>query len=216
MKKILFIILIISLLSFNNGYSQNCTAQFSYQVDSIAQTIQFTDESYSTDSTITPVNWTWTVNGSTISNSQNPEYQYTDTFLYVCLDVDFNQNCSNFICDTILTSLNNSTNCTADFSYNFDSLNNQFVFTNNSVSNELICGNYWDFGDGTYSSIENPTHSYSVSGNYEVCLIITSSSDSCNTISCIDTICKTINYNQANSTISISGNIKMIAYSKFM
>ncbi len=44
---------------------------------------------------------------------------------------------------------------------------------------------HWDFGDGYGSTLKDPVHSYSQSGIYPVCLVV---SDSCST----DTICKEV------------------------
>ncbi|MEO6404603.1 MAG: PKD domain-containing protein [Ferruginibacter sp.] len=40
------------------------------------------------------------------------------------------------------------------------------LFTNSSVSNDLITGYLWNFGDGTTSSQPSPLHSYNATGNY--------------------------------------------------
>ncbi|MEI6434226.1 MAG: PKD domain-containing protein [Bacteroidota bacterium] len=44
---------------------------------------------------------------------------------------------------------------------------------------------FWDFGDGYFSNLQNPMHSYAQQGIYEVCLTV---EDSCGS----DTVCKTI------------------------
>lgn len=52
--------------------------------------------------------------------------------------------------------------------------NNLFVFTNTSKltpPNELV-GYLWDFGDGTTSEEENPTHRYEKAGTYRVTLTV--------------------------------------------
>ncbi len=54
-----------------------------------------------------------------------------------------------------------------------DTLN--IAFTNNSSSGNY----YWDFGDGSNSSMQNPTHAYTASGVYDISLIVTDSS-TCN------------------------------------
>jgi len=41
---------------------------------------------------------------------------------------------------------------------------------------ENITDWYWAFGDGTYSSLQNPAHTYSVPGNYTVSLVVTDTS----------------------------------------
>ena len=49
-------------------------------------------------------------------------------------------------------------------------------FTDISISENSIISWYWDFGDGTQSSQQNPRHTYSEEGIYKVSLTITSSS----------------------------------------
>lgn len=48
-----------------------------------------------------------------------------------------------------------------------------FAFTNQSTSTGTIASYNWDFGDGTSSTQQNPTHSFSTYGNYNVTLILT-------------------------------------------
>jgi len=43
----------------------------------------------------------------------------------------------------------------------------------------------WDFGDGQYSNLQNPTHVYLTPGNYTVCLVVTKGT-------CQDTYCMSI------------------------
>lgn len=44
----------------------------------------------------------------------------------------------------------------------------------------------WNFGDGSYALTENPSHQYADTGNYTVCLRVTSG------FGCADSVCKTI------------------------
>ena len=66
------------------------------------------------------------------------------------------------------------------FSWNTSSLLVQF-------SNSSSPGSYlWDFGDGSTSTEEDPTHTYSETGTYTVCLELTTDcgvKDLCNTLS---------------------------------
>ena len=53
-------------------------------------------------------------------------------------------------------------------SYTFTTLDSLATFTNFSSTNSF---NYtWNFGDGTFSTDQNPTHIYGASGVYEVIL----------------------------------------------
>lgn len=67
---------------------------------------------------------------------------------------------------------------------NFNStLTNQSVFFENISTNATAW--FWDFGDGYYSALENPTHSYLIPGIYDVCLM---ASNGCSS----DTMCKQV------------------------
>jgi len=51
----------------------------------------------------------------------------------------------------------------------------QFTFTNAPNGGASF---YWDFGDGSSSTLENPTHSYTAPGDYKVVLTVSTSADS--------------------------------------
>ncbi|MFB1023078.1 MAG: PKD domain-containing protein, partial [Vicingaceae bacterium] len=78
----------------------------------------------------------------------------------------------------------NAQNCQAGFNYSTNGLT--ATFTDSSYSS--VTGGFqssWNFGDGTFSNSMNPSHGYSQSGAYSVCLTI---SDSL----CSNSICSTI------------------------
>lgn len=54
-------------------------------------------------------------------------------------------------------------------------------FTDLSTTN--IVSWVWDYGDGVIDTIQNPSHMYSIPGNYTVCLTVTDVNG------CMDTIC---------------------------
>lgn len=79
-------------------------------------------------------------------------------------------------------------NCTADFLW-FLSPNANPVMVFDPVAEAT--GTYtfaWDFGDGNVSTEEMPTHQYSTSGIYEVCLTVTDGGD------CLMSACESIAY----------------------
>ena len=51
---------------------------------------------------------------------------------------------------------------------------------------------YWDFGDGTTDTVRNPTHIYTVAGNYNVTLTINHPQEKPLTGNCIKTVHKTV------------------------
>ncbi len=71
---------------------------------------------------------------------------------------------------------------TSAFSYSLE--NNSVQFIDESLLAESW---YWDFGDGYFSNLQNPIHSYSENGNYFACLTV---ENDCST----DIFCDTIKY----------------------
>lgn len=49
------------------------------------------------------------------------------------------------------------------------------TFTESTISNDVISNYKWEFGDGTTSTVRNPSHNYTTTGHYNVTLIAKSS-----------------------------------------
>lgn len=82
------------------------------------------------------------------------------------------------------TYLNFTVNQTAPPTVSFTAANvsgSTFAFTGTSSSSNVSW--FWDFGDGNVDSIQNPLYTYSVSGNYNVCLTVTDANN-CTTTDC--------------------------------
>jgi PKD repeat protein len=76
--------------------------------------------------------------------------------------------------------------CTASYTWS-QPQNNQIAFTP-TISPASASGFlFWDFGDQSVDYVSNPTHTYNVPGTYVVCLYVTDSLNSCQTVFC-DTI----------------------------
>ncbi len=76
-------------------------------------------------------------------------------------------------------------NCEASFTYMQDQVNHLIVnFTNTSTGD--ITNFYWDFGDGSASHVENPSHAFPSEGQFTVCLTV-SNTDTLNP--CFDNYC---------------------------
>ena len=79
-------------------------------------------------------------------------------------------------------------NCQASFSALPDSLTSfpfYYHFTDLSTGN--INAWYWDFGDGSFSTEQNPSHQYNEAGTFIVCLAVADQNDTSN---CSDQTCQ--------------------------
>lgn len=125
---------------------------------------------------------TWDFGDGTTSNQLNPVHIYSihGTFnvtlvvynrAYGCSDVKIQNALINILpAPTAQISLSDSVTCNLQTNFQF-----------NAVFNNAISWN-WMFGDGTSSSIQNPSHVYSDTGYYNPSVILTSANG------CIDTV----------------------------
>lgn len=65
----------------------------------------------------------------------------------------------------------------------------QFQSQSTVSSGWAITSYAWSFGDGSSSTLQNPTHVFQQPGNYNVCLIVTAQSQNAPTNFCSDTFC---------------------------
>ena len=137
----------------------------------------------------------WTFGDGSNSTLANPTHIYTTA--------------ANFIVKLVIT---NSNGCKDSVSYPITVLpkpnaaftqpanqclrNNVFVFANTSTGAATY---FWNFGDNTTSTNYNPSHTYSIAGNFTVKLVVTNSSG------CKDSITHTLTVNQSPN-ISIQNN----------
>ena len=145
-----------------------CEAYFLYEPGANPLSIQFIDNSIGS---ITDYSWDFGDGG--FSNEQNPLHLYTESGLYnVSLFIQSGDTCNSFFNEDVFV-YGDTTYCNADFYVTLDTLNNTpntYIFTDASEGD--VESWYWDFGDGTFSFIQNPVHVYSNSGEYRVCLTI--------------------------------------------
>lgn len=85
---------------------------------------------------------------------------------------------------------------------------NSFIFTNTSTINNGSYTSAWDFGDGNFSAIANPLHTYLVAGTYNVKLLVTSNTGCKDSIAMAVTIYPkpAINFSINNNNQCFAGN----------
>ncbi|MBN2893285.1 MAG: PKD domain-containing protein [Bacteroidales bacterium] len=144
--------------------------------------IGFQDNSHTQNDTISY--WLWDFGDGNYSEQQNPSHNFINKGNYeVTLYIE-----DVFGCFAVYTKSNAVSvhKPTADFSADVlfsceDTLETNFK--NLSVP-ENISSTNWNFGDGTQSNSNNPTHLYTSTGNFDVKLIVT------DTYGCKDTLLK--------------------------
>jgi gliding motility-associated-like protein len=125
--------------------------------------VQFTDSS-----TGLPDQWIWDFGDGDFSTDQNPIHMYRDTGLFEVQLFAFNNRCPD---TSVITRYVQVLPPIADFLYNINcSVNKrQVLFTDRSIA---ATSWFWEFGDGSTSSLQNPSHSYAVLGTYTVRLTV--------------------------------------------
>lgn len=122
-------------------------------------------------STGNPEQWYWEFGDGNSSHLENPLHTYDVAGVYeVCLTVSNQDNhFSQIYCMTIHAGIGQD--CVAFFSFTPDANNPlTYHFTNASLGDTLQIE--WNFGDGSLSTDENPTHTFAGTGLFKVCITI--------------------------------------------
>jgi len=205
-KLFLFLLLFNTLRLFSQTFCPQQTiepcdtlglnANFSYSIS--GNTVTFSD--ISTISSGSIFSWNWSFGDAGTSNLQNPTHTYANPGGYVvCLIIaggNAGALCRDTVCfDIVIQDIPmdpcDSIGLVANFSASVSG--NAVTFTDLST---LVSGTIfswsWSFGDAGTSFVQNPTHTYSNTGVYTVCLVVAAYGTNSATMMCIDTICKEI------------------------
>ena len=131
--------------------------------------VQFSD---STTGTVTT--WDWNFGDGTHSNVQNPTYAYQDTGLFTVTLIVGNNGCFDTLAFTNYIHIKPPI---AIFTVAPSCANKYLkVFTDQSLGADSWS---WNFGDGTTSTLQNPTHTYASVGTFMVTLTVFNLSTGC-------------------------------------
>lgn len=134
----------------------------------------FTDLSTEGDGAITQ--WNWDFGDGGYSDSQNPTHTYDDVGIYdVSLSVTDNNGCNSvFTIEEYIEAID-GVNPNFSLSTNFSCTSPTTLTINNNSSGDGVIDYYWDFGNSTSSTLENPPAiTYNSVGNYIIELTMTS------------------------------------------
>lgn len=152
----------------------------------------------------------WDFGDGTYSNVRNPNHLYTSNLFKVYdvkLEISTPEGCVQSLAKKIRVlpkpapafTINALTKCRYQ---------GTFVFTNTTPADPLNLF-FWDFGDGTSSTLKNPSHIYKKTGTYRVKLLVKKQSvDSC-TDSAIRTVVVTgpvPSFTVSNTAMCLTGN----------
>jgi PKD repeat protein len=152
-------------------------AEFAYSPSStnkptVLDSVRFVDKSVDYDGYVTA--WNWTFSTGFTSKDQNVTYNFAEKGSYkVTLTVVDNNTRTNLITKTVKVF---NAPPTVNFTYSpFSPRPNEDIqFGDNSVDpeNMNLTSWVWNFGDGTNSSEQNPSHKFEAPGNYTVKLTV--------------------------------------------
>lgn len=164
---------ITNYISLSQGPSANFTTSNNAGCGPLS--VQFTNLS-----SANATSWLWDFGDSTSSTAQNPTHTYTTGGVYTVTLHAFSANG----CESIFIRNNivNVQSPVAGFSATPTTGCSPLTvnFTNTSTGN--IVNWHWDFGNGNTSNQQNPSQTFTSTGNYTVSLIVT------NSTGCTDTL----------------------------
>jgi gliding motility-associated-like protein len=145
-------------------------AAFTFDIVCEGNATQFTDNSSIASGSI--IGWNWNFGDGTTSIAQNPIHVYNIGGTYTAtLIVTGNSGGT----DTIQHVITVYPKPNANFSAVSVCINDVTNFTDlSTIPNGSIVSWYWNFDDGNTSNLQNPSHTYILSGMFNVMLIVTS------------------------------------------
>jgi PKD repeat protein len=139
----------------------------------VNEDVQFTDTS-SDPENLTLSSWFWDFGDGTNSTLQNPTHKFTTRGNHnVTLTIADDENASSGVVHVVFVR-----NLPPVAGFNFTPASPvvnedvQFTDTSTDPENLTLSSWFWDFGDGTNSTLQNPTHKFTTKGNYTVTLTV--------------------------------------------
>jgi PKD repeat protein len=168
-------------------FYSSCTTTFTYTPDATGDGCTFNGSS-----TGTAITYSWNFGDGSSSTLQNPYHVFAANGSYnICLTASSSTDstCNSMSCQYVtLTGI-----CDANFSIIQDSFDLYNYFIYNYSAGGTGSTYFWDFGDGGTSTLIYPTHTYTGSGPYLICLTVSDGA-------CSDTYCDSIYPGHSSST----------------
>lgn len=112
-----------------------------------------------------PYAWDWDFDDGGTSTEQNPVHFFAANGTYnVCLTATAAGGSDSYCADVVITTLGSAP--VTDFTWTLTGLTLFFTDISTNEPTDWL----WQFGDGAISGLQNPSHSYALAGEYNVCL----------------------------------------------
>ena len=207
MKNLLKSLLLLFCMStlYVSDTNAACNASFSKSVNGL--TVTFSNTSTTSSGFPGMMMYYWSFGDGTYSVQKNPVKTYSSAGIKVVqLMINDSFGCTTTINDTVVLS-SSASSCSASFTKTVNGLTATFNNTSLSTNGSSSTLNYfWTFGDGTSSTLPNPSKTYTTAGVKIVKLTISDSAQACFS-SKTDTLLLTTSINQcaASYTNTING-----------
>lgn len=179
-----FTIFLFAILFGSATYSQNCNNYFIYQQNDI---LKFTFRGFMENPS--QALYTWDFGDGNTAQGKEVSHNFDNAGDYlVCLTTETYDSLGNPCIDTSCQNITagNPPGCIAFF-FGTPSPSSPQTWIFSDFSSGTPTSFYWDFGDGTTSSLQDPIHAFVNPGTYNVCLTITDTIAGCD-----DTYCEEI------------------------
>jgi PKD repeat protein len=168
----------------NNNPLDSCVASFTYQGDSMTNSYNFYDASYTNNGTVN--SWAWVIyqNNSTIlftSNTQNPSFTFPANGIYqVCLTISSDSGCSATNCEYIYVQDSINNNCQLNVSANIGHVtvpggNDGYIELTVTGGTPPYTFNWFNMGNNTQNiyNLTSGIYTVSISGADSLCPDVT-------------------------------------------
>jgi PKD repeat protein len=162
----------------NTANAPNCQAIIADSLFSNGSALFISYSSGTTPATV----YNWDFGDGTSSSTENPNHTYANNGTYaVILHIsDSTTGCSSYASDSVMITNALNGGCLAQFSFYAGSAG-QVYFTNTSLGGDTLSTDLtWDFLDASATGHQqNPVHTYTANGTYDVSLQVTNLAHSC-------------------------------------
>ena len=177
--------------SFSNNCNNSCNSapcntsvNFNW-MDNISGNYSFTNSS---SGNFTQSHWAFGDGSTSTSTNSNHTFTANGTFIVILTINDSTNGCYDYSMDTIVVSgVITPVQCAAGFVIYPDTVMGDITVVNSSTGTNLTY--LWGFGDGNSSTLQNPNHTYTTTGPFQLCLTIDDGAG------CIDIYCDSIGEN---------------------